>query len=109
MRSSNVEVTVAKKGYGEGGGSQDARETTLALLAARASGATVCPSEVARALTAGDGGTAAPEWRNLMPLVHAAVDQMVIEGLVRLSWKGGMLTARTDPYRISRDERDRTR
>jgi len=75
----------------------DAREATLALLASRAEDATVCPSEVARAL-AGPAG----EWREAMPEVHAAVDQMVSDGLVRLSWKGRRLATRAGPYRIGR-------
>ncbi|VXB79428.1 DUF3253 domain-containing protein [Brevundimonas sp. G8] len=75
----------------------DAREATLALLAARAEGATVCPSEVARALAGPDG-----DWREAMPEVHAAVDQMVSDGLVRLSWKGRSLATRAGPYRIGR-------
>ena len=76
----------------------DAREATLALLAARAPEATVCPSEVARAL-------AAPaDWRDRMPAVHAAVDRLVTEGLVRLSWKGRSLPARAGPYRIRRGD-----
>lgn len=74
-----------------------AREATLALLAARADGATVCPSEVARAV-AGPAG----EWRDAMPEVHAAVDDLVREGAVRLSWKGQALTGRAGPYRIGR-------
>lgn len=72
-----------------------ARETTLALLAARAEGASVCPSEVARALTPSTG-----DWRAVMPEVHAEVDAMAAEGLVRLSWKGRMLPSRAGPYRI---------
>ncbi|MEN5361918.1 DUF3253 domain-containing protein [Brevundimonas intermedia] len=75
----------------------DAREATLALLAARAEGATVCPSEVARAVTA-----AAGDWRDAMPEVHVAVDQLVSDGLVRLSWKGRRLATRAGPYRIGR-------
>ena len=75
----------------------DAREATLTLLAARADDATVCPSEVARAVTAATG-----DWRDAMPQVHAAVDHMVGEGLVRLSWKGRWLSTRTGPYRIGR-------
>lgn len=67
---------------------------TLALLAARAPGATVCPSEVARAM--------ASDWRSAMPAVHAAIDELVAEGAVRLSWKGRPLAARTGPYRIGR-------
>lgn len=75
----------------------DAREATLALLAARAEDATVCPSEVARALAGPDG-----DWRDAMPEVHAAVDQMVGDGVVRLSWKGRSLGTRAGPYRIGR-------
>jgi len=75
----------------------DAREATLVLLAARAEGATVCPSEVARIVAAATG-----EWRDAMPEVHAAVDQMVSDGLVRLSWKGRRLATRAGPYRIGR-------
>ena len=79
----------------------DARDTTMALLAARASGATVCPSEVARAMVAAaDGEEALKDWRAAMPIVHTAVDQLVSEGLVRLSWKGKVLKTRAGPYRI---------
>ena len=78
-----------------------AREAALALLAARAPGATICPSEVARALTAEPGeGTADDAWRALMPAVHAAVDSLVDEKRVRLSWKGEALATRAGPYRI---------
>ncbi len=80
----------------------DARDVTLALLAARVSQATVCPSEVARAMVGAEGATAS--WRDRMPAVHAAVDRLVMEKLVRLSWKGKPLTARVGPYRIGRGE-----
>ena len=80
---------------------EDARGTTLALLAARASGATVCPSEVARAL--------APEdWRDVMPLVHEAVDRLITDGFVCVSWKGKALPTRAGPYRIGRGAADDT-
>lgn len=75
----------------------DARAATLALLARRAPEATICPSEVARAL-AGDPA----DWRELMPAVHAAVDALAAEGLVRLSWKGLPMPIRDGPYRIGR-------
>ncbi len=75
----------------------DPREATLALLAARAEDATVCPSEVAR-VVAGESGA----WRDAMPQVHAAVDDLVDEGAVRLSWKGQPLAMRAGPYRIAR-------
>ena len=83
--------------------SREARDATLALLDARAPGATVCPSEVARALVSAVGaGSTSADWRDTMPMVHAAVDEMVVEGLVRLSWKGEPLTTRAGPYRIGR-------
>jgi hypothetical protein len=74
---------------------QDARDMTIVLLAARAPDATVCPSEVARALVTDD-------WRAVMPAVHEAVDRLVVDGLVRLSWKGKELPTRAGPYRINR-------
>lgn len=81
----------------------DAYQATLVLLAARAPGATVCPSEVARMLAAAAGADDARlAWRSEMPAVHAAVDRLVIEGQVRLSWKGRMLPSRSGPYRIAR-------
>ena len=70
----------------------DPRTATLSLLARRAPGATICPSEVARAI--------APDWRGAMPAVHAAIDDLFREGLVRLSWKGRLLAGRSGPYRI---------
>lgn len=74
---------------------EEARAMTLTLLSRRAAGATVCPSEVARAL----GGA---DWRAAMPAVHAAADMLVAEGAVRLSWKGVGMAARAGPYRIGR-------
>ncbi|HEY0148181.1 MAG TPA: DUF3253 domain-containing protein [Allosphingosinicella sp.] len=78
---------------------EDIRKAALALLAARAPGATICPSEVARTIAAAEGES---EWRGLMPAVHGAVDGMVADGLVRLSWKGVAKPARDGPYRIAR-------
>ena len=85
---------------------KDARALTLELLAARATGATICPSEVARAIAASTSPAAtASDWRDAMPQVHAAIDAMVSEGLVRLSWKGKPLALRSGPYRIARDDK----
>lgn len=76
-----------------------ARAKALALLDARDTSATLCPSEVARALSQGlDRG----DWRALMPVVHLAVDQLLAEGRVTLSWKGKPLHGRAGPYRIGR-------
>ena len=71
----------------------------LALLARRSPESTICPSEVARAIAAAAGTT---DWRGRMGEVHTAVDLMVAEGLVRLSWKGKAMPARDGPYRIGR-------
>jgi hypothetical protein len=80
-----------------------AQQATLALLASRAPTATVCPSEVARSLASTAGPEAgAVSWRDLMPVVHSAVDRLVIDGHVRLSWKGQALPTRSGPYRIGR-------
>ncbi len=76
------------------------RDATLALLAARAADATLCPSEVARALAAAAGDAA--DWRAAMPAVHGAVDRLVAEGRVALRWKGQALPVRSGPYRIAR-------
>lgn len=83
----------------------NAQDLTRTLLAARSSDATVCPSEVARAL-AKAAGTEPAAWLDLMPTVHAAIDQMLIDGDVRLSWKGKPLSTRAGPYRIGRTQRD---
>jgi hypothetical protein len=79
----------------------NAREVTLALLSVRALDATLCPSEVARALArAASVETTESDWRDMMPVVHAAVDGLVAGGEVRLSWKGQGLSSRAGPYRI---------
>lgn len=79
-------------------GDTAAADAALALLASRAPGATVCPSEVARTL--------AEDWRDAMPIVHAAVDRLVAAGLVSLSWKGTAMASRAGPYRIGRPAND---
>jgi len=78
---------------------ENARALTLALLAGRAEGATICPSEVARALAA---AARKADWRGEMANVHQAVDGLVAEGLVRLSWKGEAKRVREGAYRIGR-------
>lgn len=79
-----------------------ARETIDALLAVRSPDATICPSEVVRAMMAGADDADADGWREAMPSVHEAIDQLVAEGVVQLSWKGTPLAIRAGPYRISR-------
>jgi hypothetical protein len=53
------------------------------LLRARDANATICPSEVARAL-AGDEGP----WRAAMPQIRAVAAAMVDEGRLRVTRKG---------------------
>ena len=77
---------------------------TLALLQARASNATICPSEVARTMVKQDMEAKANDWRSLMPLVHDAVDALIDQGTVSLSWKGRSLARRAGPYRIGRKD-----
>lgn len=78
---------------------REACAAVLDLLSQRAAGATICPSEAARVLAAAQGSG---DWRAEMKRVHAAVDGLVAEGAVRLSWKGAALAARDGPYRIAR-------
>ena len=80
----------------------DPADLTLALLATRSPEATVCPSEVARAMIPKYIEGVDEGWRDAMPVVHAAVDRLLVQGHVRLSWKGRRLEARAGPYRISR-------
>lgn len=73
-----------------------ARQAIETLLDRRSAGATICPSEAARLLAAkGD-------WRGMMDEVHIAVDAMVEDKHIELSWKGEPLSARLGPYRIAR-------
>ncbi|QZD90451.1 DUF3253 domain-containing protein [Qipengyuania aurantiaca] len=69
----------------------------LHRLAQRAPGATLCPSEAARGL-AGDSG----DWRARMDDVHRAVDGLLEEGRITLSWKGLPMERRNGPYRIAK-------
>jgi hypothetical protein len=73
------------------------RQAVIALLEKRSDEATVCPSEVAKSVAGADG---VPDWRDLTPSIHAAVDDLLTDGVVRLSWKGKALDRRTGPYRI---------
>ncbi len=80
-----------------GSGVEKASAMIVSLLAKRAADATLCPSEVARAMALENHSG---EWRTAMPLVHEAVDGLLHTGAVRLSWKGKPLETRTGPYRI---------
>lgn len=77
-------------------------EAILALLAERAPGATICPSEAARRLAGPHD-----DWRAEMDAIHAAADALAECGAIALSWKGAALPftptqKRRGPYRIAR-------
>ncbi len=57
-----------------------------ALLDARAPGATICPSEAARA--------AAEDWRALMPAVRARAAEMADRGVLEVTQRGEVVDAR---------------
>ena len=66
-------------------------DTILSLLAARAAGATICPSEVARAI-------APSGWRPLMPRVRDVAATMAVAGEVELRQRGRVVPP-LDPVR----------
>ena len=72
-------------------------DAILALLAERAGGATICPSEAARRIAGPQG-----DWRAQMEKVHAATDALLAAGAITLSWKGEAKEKRRGPYRIAR-------
>ena len=74
---------------------QMAEDAIFSLLSQRSENATICPSEAARFLAGDD------DWRGEMDRVHAAVDRLVSDGKVTLSWKGKSLPVRSGPYRIA--------
>ena len=69
------------------------------LLGARAPGATICPSDVARALAGDDG-----PWRGLMPDVREVAAGLVEDGRVRVTRRGVEVDAMAPggPIRIGR-------
>ncbi len=82
-------------------GPDDARleQTVLDLLAQRRAGATICPSEVARAVAA-DGQA----WRDLMDPVRAAVGRLVDRDEVDVTQGGEVvdLASARGPIRVRR-------
>jgi hypothetical protein len=68
-----------------------------ALLDRRASDATICPSEAARAVDA-EG------WRELMPAARAAAGRLAERGLVEVTQGGKVVDVRTarGPVRVRR-------
>ena len=77
--------------------------TILELLAARAPGATICPSDAARALAPGDEAA----WRALMPQVRRVADALKARGLLRITAQGVELPSAQDangPIRLARPD-----
>ena len=72
-------------------------QSVLALLDARARGATICPSEAARAV----GGD---DWRPLMEPARAAARRLVAQGLVEITQGGRVVDGSTakGPIRVRR-------
>ena len=72
-------------------------QSVLELLAARAGGATICPSEAARAV----GGDA---WRELMEPARAAARRLVAQGVVEVTQGGRVVDPSTarGPIRVRR-------
>ncbi len=73
------------------GGAATIEATLFALLAARRAGATLCPSEVARAVAA-DGES----WRELMPRVREVAQGLARSGRLRVT-RGGVEVDATIP------------
>lgn len=63
---------------------QRLEQSILRLLARRAGGATICPSEAARDV-AGDGGG---DWRPLMDAARAAAGRLAAAGRVEVTQQG---------------------
>lgn len=76
---------------------EDVAATILALLDARRPGATICPSEAARALAPDD-------WRPLMDRVRAVAAGMADDGVLDVTQRGERVDARSarGPIRLRR-------
>jgi hypothetical protein len=78
-------------------------QTILDLLAARARGATICPSEAARAVAA-TRALEGDEWRTLMEPARRAARRLVVAGEVDIVQRGHVVDPSTarGPIRIRR-------
>ncbi|MDW8247460.1 MAG: DUF3253 domain-containing protein [Sandaracinaceae bacterium] len=76
--------------------------TILRLLAKRKEGASICPSEVARAVA---GGECQNAWRSLMGCTRAVATRLAREGIVEITQKG----IRVDPEKVQGPIRIRLR
>ncbi|WP_200930597.1 DUF3253 domain-containing protein [Pseudorhodoferax sp. Leaf274] len=77
-------------------------ECLFGLLAQRCEGATVCPSDVARALVAD-----ADRWRALMPQVRQVAQRLAQDKRLRVTRKGVPVdaTSRGGPIRLGRPDK----
>ena len=76
-------------------------QAILALLAERAPGKTICPSEVARTLA----GDAEAQWRPMMPAVRNAADRLASEGRLQVLQRGHAVASAVQavgPIRLAR-------
>jgi hypothetical protein len=78
---------------------RELEERIRSLLAARAATATICPSDVARSMSADES-----EWRPLMEPVRRAARRMVAAGEVEITQGGSVVDPSTakGPIRIRR-------
>ncbi|MEN5060764.1 DUF3253 domain-containing protein [Luteimonas sp. TWI1416] len=67
------------------------RERILGLLAGRAAEASICPSEVARALRPGG------DWRALMPAIREVATALARAGAVSVTQHGAVIDASAPP------------
>jgi len=76
-------------------------QAILAMLAERAPGKTLCPSEVARALAQDN----AAQWRPMMPAVRSAADRLAGEGRLQVLQRGQAVASAVQavgPIRLAR-------
>jgi hypothetical protein len=76
----------------------------LELLDRRARGATVCPSEAARAVAAAVDGGPGEGWRELMEPARMAARRLVAAGAVEITQRGRVVDPSTakGPIRVRR-------
>jgi hypothetical protein len=68
----------------------DLKQAILSQLRSRRAGATICPSEVARAVGQDD-------WRALVPAVREAAATLAAEGLIEITSNGDVLSPGPPP------------
>lgn len=79
-------------------------ESIRSLLADRATGATICPSEAARAVASAAGAADEDAWRDLMEPARRAARRLVAAGEVEITQGGAVVDPSTakGPIRIRR-------